>query len=62
MRSSVIRLVKRAVQRHGISMPDAAREVVFPRGVAVTVVDRKAERGRDDRREDHVAPEPSRVL
>ncbi len=30
VRSSVIRLVKRAFQEHGISMPDEAREVVFP--------------------------------
>jgi small-conductance mechanosensitive channel len=41
VRSSVIRLVKRAFQIHGISMPDEAREVVFPRGVPVTVLDGK---------------------
>ncbi|MGE0605890.1 MAG: mechanosensitive ion channel domain-containing protein [Pirellulales bacterium] len=35
VRSSVIRLVKIAFQSHGISMPDEAREVVFPRGVPV---------------------------
>ncbi len=34
-RSSVIRLVKRAFQKHDISMPDEAREVVFPRGVPI---------------------------
>jgi len=38
VRSSVIRLVKRAYQEHGISMPDEAREVVFPRGIPVTVL------------------------
>jgi small-conductance mechanosensitive channel len=37
VRSSVIRLVKRSFQEHGISMPDEAREVVFPDGVTVTV-------------------------
>jgi small-conductance mechanosensitive channel len=42
VRSSVIRLVKRAFQQHGISMPDEAREVVFPQGVPVTVLDAKA--------------------
>ncbi len=42
VRSSVIRLVKRAFQEHGISMPDAAREVIFPRGVPITVVDERA--------------------
>jgi small-conductance mechanosensitive channel len=41
VRSSVIRLVKRAFQQHGISMPDEAREVVFPRGVPVTMLDGK---------------------
>ncbi|MEO7298633.1 MAG: mechanosensitive ion channel family protein [Verrucomicrobiota bacterium] len=43
VRSSVIRLVKRAYQQHGISMPDEAREVVFPRGVPVTMLDAKQE-------------------
>ena len=43
VRSSVIRLVKLAFQKHGISMPDEAREVVFPQGVPVTVFDRKPE-------------------
>ncbi|WP_422002455.1 mechanosensitive ion channel domain-containing protein [Reyranella sp.] len=35
VRSSIIRLVKRAYQQRGISMPDEAREVVFPQGVPV---------------------------
>lgn len=38
VRSSVIRLVKRAFQCAGISMPDEAREMVFPRGVPVHVI------------------------
>jgi len=38
VRSSVIRLVKRAFQESGISMPDEAREVIFPRGVPVTML------------------------
>lgn len=38
VRSSLIRLVKRAYQKHGISMPDEAREVVFPQGVPVTML------------------------
>ena len=45
VRSSVIRLVKLAFQQHGISMPDEAREVVFPQGVPVTMVDTKASDG-----------------
>jgi hypothetical protein len=39
VRSSVIRLVKVAFQKQGISMPDEAREVVFPQGVPVTVLE-----------------------
>ncbi len=41
VRSSVIRLVKLAFQQHGISMPDEAREVVFPQGIPVTMLDSK---------------------
>ncbi len=37
VRSSVIRLVKRAFQEHGVSMPDEAREIIFPDGVHVTM-------------------------
>ncbi|MFK8012763.1 MAG: mechanosensitive ion channel domain-containing protein [Marinicellaceae bacterium] len=36
VRSSIIRLTKRAFDSHGISMPDEAREVVFPDGIHVT--------------------------
>jgi len=39
VRSSVIRLVKLAYQKHGISMPDEAREIVFPHGIPVTMLD-----------------------
>jgi small-conductance mechanosensitive channel len=35
VKSSVIRLVKRAFQEAGISMPDEAREVLFPQGLTV---------------------------
>ncbi|WP_246195016.1 mechanosensitive ion channel family protein [Allochromatium palmeri] len=38
VRSSVIRLVKLAFQNQGISMPDEAREVVFPHGVPVSML------------------------
>lgn len=40
VRSSVIRLIKLAFQQNGISMPDEAREIVFPQGVPVTMLDR----------------------
>ena len=35
VKSSVLRLVKAAYQKEGISMPDEAREMVFPDGVPV---------------------------
>lgn len=35
IRSSLIRLIKLAFQKHGISMPDEAREIVFPEGIPV---------------------------
>jgi len=38
VKSSVIRLVKRAIQDAGISMPDEARELIFPQGVPVEMV------------------------
>ncbi len=47
VRSSVIRLVKLAFQEHGISMPDEAREIVFPQGVPVTMIERKPAEARD---------------
>ena len=47
VRSSVIRLVKLAFQEHGISMPDEAREIVFPQGVPVTMLDEKPPKARD---------------
>ena len=47
VRSSVIRLVKLAFQQHGISMPDEAREVVFPQGIPVTMLDGKPEETHD---------------
>jgi small-conductance mechanosensitive channel len=38
VRSAVIRLTKRAFVRAGVSMPDEAREVVFPKGVPVQLL------------------------
>jgi len=35
VRSAVIRLVKIAYQKNDISMPDDARQVVFPKGLPV---------------------------
>lgn len=39
VKSSVIRLVKRAFQEAGISLPDEAREVTFPHGVPVRMIE-----------------------
>jgi small-conductance mechanosensitive channel len=41
VKSSIIRLVKRAFQESGISMPDEAREVTFPHGVPVHMIERE---------------------
>ena len=38
VRSSAIRLIKLAFQEAGIDMPDEAREVVFPRGVPIQLM------------------------
>ncbi len=38
VKSSVIRLVKQAVDEAGISMPDEAREMIFPQGVPVEMI------------------------
>ncbi len=38
VRSSVIHLVKQALQAGGISMPDEARERIFPKGISVQIV------------------------
>lgn len=43
VRSSVIRQVKAAFEDAGISMPDEAREVVFPKEVPIRILGRKAE-------------------
>ncbi len=47
VRSSVIRLTKLAFQQGGISMPDEAREVIFPQGIPVTMLDRQPAGTRD---------------
>jgi len=47
VRSSVIRLVKLAFQKDGISMPSDAREVVFPKGIPITMVKLKRETQED---------------
>lgn len=39
VKSSVIRFVKRAFQDSGISLPDEAREVTFPNGVPVRMIE-----------------------
>lgn len=39
VRSSVMRLVMRALEDAGVSLPDEAREVIFPQGVPVRMID-----------------------
>jgi len=49
VKSSVIRLIKRAIQDAGISMPDEAREMIFPNGVPVTMLKDSTETNNDVR-------------
>lgn len=51
VRSAVIRLVKRAFDEAGISMPDEAREVVFPGGVPVRILSEDQEEARIAKRD-----------
>ena len=39
IRSALLRLIKKALTEKGISMPDEAREVIFPQGVPVMMMD-----------------------
>ena len=43
VKSSLIRLVKQAFEKENISMPDEAREILFPEGVPVQITERTAE-------------------
>lgn len=48
VKSSLLRLIKTAYQEEGISMPDEAREMVFPKGVPVQLTgDSPAPQGRE---------------
>jgi small conductance mechanosensitive channel len=44
VKSSLIRLVKQAFERENISMPDEAREILFPEGVPVHMTESTTER------------------
>lgn len=43
VRSSIIRLTKLAIEDAGMSMPDESREVIFPKGVPVRMIDESVE-------------------
>ena len=60
VRSSVIRLVKIAFQKHGISMPDEAREVVFPQGIPVTILNGKPGKTHDNGQVKRLPTQPPR--
>lgn len=44
VKSSLIRLVKQSFEKEGISMPDEAREILFPDGVPVRMLEAGAEK------------------
>lgn len=58
VRSSVIRLVKRAFLDAGISMPDEARELLFPEGVPVQLLEPEGEKPAADTPRYRYAPRP----
>jgi small-conductance mechanosensitive channel len=60
LRSAIIRLVKHAFQKNHISMPDEAREIIFPAGVPVTLSDAKAQGGQAAAPPQPPARKPSR--
>lgn len=55
VRSAVLRLVKQRFETDGITIPDAAREIVFPRGIPIQMADGEA-RSEERRRP---KPEPA---
>ncbi len=63
IKSSVIRLVKRTFEQHGISMPDEAREVIFPQGVPVHMVEHTPQKEAevDHSSEQHATIKPDKV-
>lgn len=60
VRSSVIRLVKLAFQQHGISMPDEAREVIFPQAIPVTILNGKPGETHDNGQVNRLPAQPPR--
>lgn len=58
--SSMMRLVKTKFEERGFSMPDDAREVIFPQGVPVTMVSAKEEEGAEATSSQQPAQPPSR--
>jgi small-conductance mechanosensitive channel len=58
IRSALIRLVKRAFQDRDISMPDEAREIIFPQGIPVRLLEAAPE---TEKRPPPPAPESAAV-
>ncbi len=56
VKSSLIRLVKQAFEKENISMPDEAREILFPEGVPVHMIEGTAERPAKEITEGKPAP------
>ncbi|MEZ6111061.1 MAG: mechanosensitive ion channel family protein [Pirellulaceae bacterium] len=50
VRSAMIRLTKRACENEGLTLPDEAREVIFPRGVPIHMVSDDDEPSRETKR------------
>jgi len=61
VRSSLIRLVKRAFEKERISMPDEAREILFPEGVPVRMLESVPPEGPQERPLEPSPPTPETV-
>lgn len=61
VKSSVIRFVKRAYQDAGISMPDEAREMTFPQGVPVRMIEEETAVGPAQAAQSKPTTEPEAV-
>ncbi len=62
VKSSVLRLVKRAFQQHAIPIPDTAREVIFPSAVPVQLVEARQQNRNTDHAASPVRPQESRSI
>lgn len=62
VKSSLIRMVKRVFQEQGISMPDEAREILFPEGVSVRMLEALPPKHHNELPKETVSPVGTEVV